>query len=531
MQSCPKNVHTGPLTGEGKGPQQQQQLPLPPVALALPLEPPGAVGPPSPARGSAGMPPPPSPATASARNPNHTEAFQQQSWSPSNANPPSDVELKNKQEGSQELQTNDFKTETTAIDEVGKTDITRHSLLAISKVSVPDGLCRTKSKKATSPANNVPLLMCDHEFQKKRQRSSDAALELDKAAALDPKNIKNSVKLEVCNPEKEENSPDAGTVFRNIYQKRKLNSEKNKICEIETDSSVPKKCKLSDLSDKISVENEEHQKRNGVCVKQDSLKSQVVCKTAQKPQAAFANGCNVHNVKHPTSKRKLEEPPSHLIKRKSVGIKGIQNKIYPSRVKNAKNVSSMEVLDRTNMQVMAKKTVGSNDHAHQKKGAKVNGVIPSQKKPSLRHQNSKGQQNTHVENKKIRQCKKSDSSARNKSKVTHMLRSYGSRDSDQSLSDDAEPNRRKAKATCPPVRRASVGSRKEPCRRNSSASKNDMVPHHALKKQAPQHQDLAVVTMRKASFKKSLQLPKWSNGWKFEGEPVESKVFLSVSKH
>ncbi|RZF39762.1 hypothetical protein LSTR_LSTR003423 [Laodelphax striatellus] len=72
MQSCPKNVYTGPLTGASKGSLKNHQstTPLPPVALALPLEPPGAVGPPSPARGSAGMPPPPSPALATARNPN-----------------------------------------------------------------------------------------------------------------------------------------------------------------------------------------------------------------------------------------------------------------------------------------------------------------------------------------------------------------------------------------------------------------------------------------------------------------------------
>ncbi|XP_014242401.2 titin-like [Cimex lectularius] len=111
MQSCPKNVHTGPLTGASKGSSQniqaqtqqggqgnqqnnvicldQQQLnsqeaipaPLPPVALALPLEPSGAnLGPPSPARGSAGMPPPASPALSStARNP--------PSWSPPSGHP------------------------------------------------------------------------------------------------------------------------------------------------------------------------------------------------------------------------------------------------------------------------------------------------------------------------------------------------------------------------------------------------------------------------------------------------------------
>ncbi|XP_050300445.1 titin isoform X2 [Anthonomus grandis grandis] len=90
LNSCPKNGHTGPLTGDTTGKRstgtsagtphsyshlhshhQHQQInkdakPLPPVALALPLEPVTSTGPPSPARGSAGMPsgggvPPPTP--------------------------------------------------------------------------------------------------------------------------------------------------------------------------------------------------------------------------------------------------------------------------------------------------------------------------------------------------------------------------------------------------------------------------------------------------------------------------------------
>ncbi|XP_076273195.1 uncharacterized protein LOC143204515 isoform X3 [Rhynchophorus ferrugineus] len=75
LNSCPKNGHAGPLTGEGKRSNiTKDAMPLPPVALALPLEPASATGPPSPARGSAGMPsggmpPPPSPAGANYHTP------------------------------------------------------------------------------------------------------------------------------------------------------------------------------------------------------------------------------------------------------------------------------------------------------------------------------------------------------------------------------------------------------------------------------------------------------------------------------
>lgn len=73
MQSCPKNGLTGPLTGDSKRSNltsiSKDSMPLPPVALALPLEPNSVTGPPSPARGSAGMPPPPSPAGATYQPP------------------------------------------------------------------------------------------------------------------------------------------------------------------------------------------------------------------------------------------------------------------------------------------------------------------------------------------------------------------------------------------------------------------------------------------------------------------------------
>jgi hypothetical protein len=53
-----------------------------------------------------------------------------------------------------------------------------------------------------------------------------------------------------------------------------------------------------------------------------------------------------------------------------------------------------------------------------------------------------------------------------------------------------------------------------------------------LKKQVPQQQDVTAAAItavcRKAGPKKLLQVPKWSNGWKFEGVPFESKVIVSV---
>jgi hypothetical protein len=117
--------------------------------------------------------------------------------------------------------------------------------------------------------------------------------------------------------------------------------------------------------------------------------------------------------------------------------------------------------------------------------------------------------------------------------------------SDLSSSDDAETNTPRGKVSnCPSsqnpssiaaVRRTSTGSRKEQSKKSASlVVRNDDVS--TLKKQVQQQQqqiqqqDTTVAAVcRKAVPKKSLQSPKWSNGWKFVGNPFEGKVFISVS--
>jgi hypothetical protein len=212
-----------------------------------------------------------------------------------------------------------------------------------------------------------------------------------------------------------------------------------------------------------------------------------------------------------------------------------------------------------------------------KSETKINGIISHQKKPCLRHQGGKQQQvastclngdvskvavaqtnasHVRVERKGAHQRKKSDHVSpaleethpnEKTERVIHMLRSHGLRSSlsEPSSSDDAETNTPKGKvSSCPSsqksssiaaVRRTSTGSRKDQSKKSASpVVQNDGVS--ALKKQVQQQQqqqlqqhDIPVAALsRKAVPKKSLQSPKWSNGWKFEGTPFESKVFISV---
>lgn len=667
MQSCPKNVHTGPLTGDGKGPhittKQQQpqpvqesgasfhQLPLPPVALALPLEPPGALGPPSPARGSAGMPPPPSPATASARNPSHAQeeaAFQQRGWEldVTGTGAQSKLEATSKQEpvvqdyvgetklmstldSAQDLQSKpdkEFGSDTTTLpsdEAVGKTDISRHRLLAISKVVSPtDGiLCRTNKKKSPTAINNVPLLMCDVDFQKRHISSEVVLTKPEDITIVDTKMVNNSVKLEVRNLEKEvfvDNSSSQGvvqngskTIFRNgSSRKRKIqpgSDTTTTTTKAETDTSVPKRRNLSTSNgdtSRLSVSSQESQKTDGGSEAQDQvnsvpLETQTKCKNGQKMQPLSSNSCSLHNAKNNVRKRKLDdadltenkEPQTVPSKKKGLTKplkeQRLQTKIYPSRMKQMKKIvaskdgETMKKVDEvvesvvakgrtileplskrnisSNVAPLSKKTPGNKSIDRKKSETKINGVLSQQKKPSLRHQAGKHEppsclnglnrvtqtnaSRARMEGKKVYQRKKSEHSSLS-GRVNHMLRSHSLRDSlSDHSSDDADSNTPRGKASsCPSsqnpssistVRRASTGSRKDQSKKPGPPVRNDGAS--SLKKQTQQQhagsQDMAtVVTLlsRKIAPKKPLQQsPKWSNGWKFEGDPFESKVFLS----
>jgi hypothetical protein len=229
----------------------------------------------------------------------------------------------------------------------------------------------------------------------------------------------------------------------------------------------------------------------------------------------------------------------------------------------------------SNVTPVTKKTSANKSVERKKPETKINGIISHQKKPCLRHQGGKQQQvsltclngdvsrihvaqtnanRVRVDRKKHHQRKKSEHVAlaleetypnEKTEKVSHMLRSHGLRSSlsDLSSSDDTETNAPRGKvSSCPSsqnpssitaVRRTSTGSRKDQSKKSASlVVRNDGVS--TLKKQVQQQQqhlqqDVTVAALsRKAVPKKSLQSPKWSNGWKFEGDPFESKVFISV---
>jgi hypothetical protein len=267
-----------------------------------------------------------------------------------------------------------------------------------------------------------------------------------------------------------------------------------------------------------------------------------------------------------------------------------QTKLYASCVKHAMKVTHHEARKRNyealdsvktrdqiimkllaitkrniglNVSLATKKTSACKSVEHRKSETKMNGIISHQKKPCLRHQGAKQQQipstclngdiskipvaqtnGVCVEGKKSHQRKKSEHISvsleekcpeRKTETVSHMLRSHGlcSASSDLLSGDDTEISTCRGKASSQnpssvaAVRRTSTGSRKDQSKKCPPVAVRSVVS--TLKKQVQQQQDLTVATLsRKVAPKKSLQSPKWSNGWKFEGDPFESKVFISV---
>ncbi|RZC18438.1 BAH, Atrophin-1, PAT1, Herpes BLLF1, and/or Red1 domain containing protein, partial [Asbolus verrucosus] len=246
MQSCPKNVLTGPLTGDSKRSNissiAKDSMPLPPVALALPLEPASATGPPSPARGSAGMPPPPSPAGATYQPP-----------------PPAP-----KQEESSECNPAENKRKA----RVGKAMV-RNNIAAIQQ--------------------NTMLLMCNpnqrnfpgevkREIESPKEKETEAKKEIcsdDEIKASKIINMQNAIEPEIKNVEripepqnlkkeenfdekveekvhedveqKEELPPCVNTVAENVKvknMKRKMSISKDKKNEPDIEVPLPKKVKL-----------------------------------------------------------------------------------------------------------------------------------------------------------------------------------------------------------------------------------------------------------------------------------------------
>ncbi|XP_072391722.1 uncharacterized protein Hers [Diabrotica undecimpunctata] len=456
MQSCPKNVLTGPLTGNCKRSNMssisKDSMPLPPVAIMLPLEPASATGPPSPARGSAGMPPPPSPAGATYQAP----------------------PVSTKQESSTPANQEDCKTEKKRKPRIGK-------------AMVRDNI-------AASMQQNTMLLMCnpsqncvkreiespkDSEIEQKTEISGKelqpCEIDLLQDSCLkEDEPVKEESQSPISLPSKEETPPEEpkeeppnplppviNTVAENVKvknMKRKLSMLSDK--EPSPEIVIPQKKRQKTGSYKSLIKKD----TNAVKINNGKIKllgemskprqNRAKLKKSLKRMHSMENEATVKRRKVPkllpinNFKSKEVNPLTETKEKKTVSLKKVNSKC-------SSKPASEKVSARSNVDIVIDNVISD-------------ACIRTQEECVGKSEKcAKSQTNGPVLNKK----------STNKSVVSKKLK----------LNPKTTENTRR-----------------------KSKSSEEVIPPPAAK------------IVRRVST-----IPKWSNGWMWEGEPYEAKVFLN----
>lgn len=442
MQSCPKNGLTGPLTGEGKRSNissiAKESVPLPPVAsLALPLEPASATGPPSPARGSAGMPPPPSPAGATYQ---------------SGATP--------------KIETSDEKP--------------------VKKARIGKAMVRNNiAAAAAAAATNTMLLMCHPP---------------------------------VDNVKREVESPKETTTIEE-EQKKVIPPIETVVPSCETTTVVCKQCEVNQ-EPPPQLKTEE----NDLEVVQKKKENQIAAEN--EPCVATV----AENVKVKNMKRKVESlkepgtttyPPSKRLKvEKAKTVNGSYKnlikkntscfKINNGKRKLAVKESSVKARSKTKRAQQQKRKLSPvKEETTQKR-------LKSQTKPLAASNLHNSKQNTKECKEKITletELVENKEPVKKTKKTTVVDRTYNN----SVVADDASVRTYKCKGKV---------AKKNSTKSVKTAKVDSVV---TKRKYSKKNNNNVVVPQPVTKPRRSLQCPRWSNGWMWEGEPYEAKVFINVS--
>lgn len=475
MQSCPKNVLTGPLTGDSKRSNissiAKDSMPLPPVALALPLEPASATGPPSPARGSAGMPPPPSPAGATYQPPPPAPKQEE----PNECNP---VEKKRKAR-------------------VGKAMV-RNNIAAIQQ--------------------NTMLLMCNP-----NQRSFPGEV---KREIESPKEKETEAKKEICSDEdvKTPVEPEIKNIERipepNLKKEENLEEKEEGKLEEKVLEELPPV--VSTVAENVKVKN--MKRKMSTCKDKKSAEESEDSVKKVKLEAKYPNGSykdlikkDLNTVKINNGKRKLITEEEDTIKKpsKSKTKKTTKRKLSSTKEEEStppKRLKQTKPLTASNQQ-------NSKQYSKEKDKNKSEPVLIENKEPQKKS------------NKKLPVNAKTS-----KKLAPAILDSLIAKNSIDRTIDNViiESSVRTNTSALKTVDKCA--KTKEPVLNNrKSTNKNGLIKNKTTECRK------SVVTRRKSKCKevpqvvarvprRSLQMPRWSNGWAWEGEPYEAKVFLNVSR-
>lgn len=473
MQSCPKNGLTGPLTGDSKRSNMtsisKDSMPLPPVALALPLEPNSITGPPSPARGSAGMPPPPSPAGATYQPP--PPLTKQESQSPDN---PDACKLEKKRKArvgkamvrnniAAGMQQNTMLLMCNPQNQHYVSTVKREIESPKEKETVEEKRELCSSDEDTKPVTeNLPIPLATIEkvvepVDPESNVSQEPTVLEDNRSQKESK----STEKESC-PISEPMQPVVSTVAENVKvknMKRKLSLTKESK-EVETAPSPAKKQKVGSYKCLIKKETN--------CIKINNGKRKLIEEHAV-PEEINQRRRSITSNK-PTTKRRLSATKEEPSKRPKI------TKTVPQVVESISSVENQKSSDAKTVQ-RSSVVVLDNLLAKNSIDRTIESVV---KETSVRTAAS-----IDVDAKTVSKCVKSNKEPSLSKKSTNNQKTVQA----------------KVKSECKKIEK----TRKSKC--------NEVL--------APQ-----VITKVP---RRSLHAPKWSNGWRWEGEPYQSKVFINVS--
>lgn len=462
MQSCPKNGLTGPLTGESKRSNissiAKESVPLPPVAsLALPLEPTSATGPPSPARGSAGMPPPPSPAGATYQ---------------SGATP----KIETNEENSSEK--------------------------PVKKARVGKAMVRNNIAAAAAAANTM-LLMCHPPVENvKREVESP----------------KETTVLE----EVQKKEPSSPELLKNVVPPCDSTTVVCKQCEVIQEPAIQLKSEEKELtpSSPAPVDEEVQKKHN-----RDIAADNEPC------VATVAENVKVKNMKRKVESLKESESTYLPPKRQKVEKNKTVNGSYKNLIKKNTNYVKINNGKRKLAVNSAKESPTKNKSKTRKtqkrklspvKEETVQKRLKTQTKPLAASNLHNSKQNSKESKDKVvceaELTENKEPTKKTKKTSTNVKSTVDDRTSGNCAVEDlsvrtykckGKVGRKGSSTKCAKVEKAECAVTKR--KYNKKNNNNQVIPQAVTKP------------------RRSLQCPRWSNGWMWEGEPYEAKVFINVS--
>ncbi|KAK5643401.1 hypothetical protein RI129_007246 [Pyrocoelia pectoralis] len=505
MQSCPKNVHTGPLTGDSKRSSHissiaKDSLPLPPVALALPLEPVSATGPPSPARGSAGMPPPPSPAGATYQPP--PPAPKQEEMESVDCKP---IEKRRKARVGKNMVRNNIAA-----------NFPENTMLLMCHQPTQTTICVTNVKREIeSPEEKI----CVND-EALKSKIEPPEIQLSDETVEETTYVKNE-KVVICLKTEEQCTKEVTPL--KVEEGKKLTDE-----QLPCQKTVAENVKVKNMKRKLSIMNEKTD-----VTSPPPQKKQILDKLKINGSYKDLIKKNVPSIKINNGKRKL-----NIDTGRPMLIKNSKLKIRKSSVKRKLSPSKDE-LNSKRLKV-SKPLIASNLHNSKQNFKVVKGKcftdfdLSENKEPIQKTSVKKLQVNSKnsINEKKLAPAILDNLFSKNNvdRTIECVVNRYSEnlRTSKRTETNKIEDQSKKLKTNnnkhlCIVVKSTNINNS------NLALNKSKVVPKKigaSKRKSKRKSVDVPAQVIQKIP-RRQLQAPKWSNGWAWKGEPYQAKVFFN----